>query len=40
MSMGMIMTKIPEFFEIMMTTRIAKGFGISRHKAVNQEEKT
>ena len=39
MRMGMIVTKITEFFEIMMTTMMAKGFGISRHKVVDREEK-
>ena len=35
----MIMTKIDEFFEIMMTTRMTKEFGISRHKVVDREKK-
>ena len=39
MRMGMIMTKIDEFFEIMMTTRMAKEFGISRHKVVDRDKK-
>ena len=40
MRIGMIMTKIAEFFEIMMTTKMAKGFGISRHKVVDREAKS
>ena len=35
----MIVTKITEFFEIMITTMMAKGFGISRHKVVDRDKK-